>query len=121
MQASNEALVAARPELTLEDLTPDWDSYDQPENFSRVNPECDFAAEAAGIIGELQGELILEKARTNILQAKNLLSAGKKAPANAKLKYAADLMQEIKPDWENRSDFVQLSNYMAKVVLDGLA
>lgn len=120
MRASNEALVAARPELTLEDLTPNWDDYDHPENFSKINVICDFAAEMAGVIGELQGELILEKARNNVLQAKNLLAAGKKQHANAKLKYAADLMLTIEPDWENRDGFVKLKNFMAKVVLDDL-
>lgn len=120
MQETNEALVRARPELTMDDLTPNWADYDHPENLSRMNAPCDFAAQAAGLVAELQGELILEKARCEALKAKNFLLLGQKRRANARLEDASSLLLKIEPRWKDRGAFLYLQSYIAKIVLDGM-
>jgi len=121
MQASNEALVRARPELTMDDFTPDWAAYDHPENLSSITAECVFSAQIAEMISEMQAELLLEKARSQILQAEKFFVAGQKRQANEKLDIASALLLRIEPLWGERDIFNKMRNYMAKVVLDGLA
>ncbi len=120
MQASNCALVQARPELTMDDFEPDWAKYDQPENLSRVMAACEFSAQMVSVISELQAELNLEKARLKVSQAEKLLGLGKKWKAKERFADASELLLQIEPVWGRRRAFTRLRNYISKVVLDEL-
>ncbi len=118
MHAANEALVAARPELSLDDLTPDWANYEAPENLSKVTPTCAFAPQMIGLVEELQSELMLEKARTEVLRAKLQLAEGRTATARKTMETAAALLLQIEPIWGERKPFLRLQTHMTRVVLD---
>jgi hypothetical protein len=118
MKPSNAALVKARPELALGDLTPDFAAYDHPENLSRLEVPCDFAPQAAALIGELQGALLLERARSHVLRAQDALHAGRKVKAKAWLAEATKQLAIIEPIWKDRRVFIRLSRHISKMVLD---
>ncbi len=118
MRPINEALILARPDLRLEDLTPDRKSYEGPETFSKVNTPCDFSEQAAGVISELQFQLTIEKAEVASLRADKLISAGRLNAARVKLARANVLLQRIEPVWGQEPRYIRLQRDVAKMLLD---
>ena len=118
MKRSNAALVKAWPALTMADLTPNWSDYNHAETLSRLETPCAFAPQAAALIVELQGALLLERARTHVLRAHEALQNGRKMKAYEWIAKATAQMDLIEPTWKDRRVFIRLSRHLAKMMLD---
>lgn len=95
MRESNAALIATRPELAPEDLTPDWANYDHPENLSKIGQPVVFAEPLAAVLAQMQGQITQERGLTRLAESERALARGNHKMARKKLALARRLIAEL--------------------------
>jgi hypothetical protein len=77
--AGNAALAARRTDITLADLTPDWDAHPVEGNLSLLEAPCFFAPQIAHLIRRMAQGRALEAWRRHIAEGRAAALAGDRA------------------------------------------
>lgn len=83
-QQSNAMLCQRHPDISLQDLEPDWRKYDAPANVYDLNGDTSFSKQFSYVIARYQQELRLATAKTLLAETDLLVHKGETG-ARAKL------------------------------------
>ncbi|MBV1863453.1 MAG: hypothetical protein KUG74_03370 [Rhodobacteraceae bacterium] len=89
---SNTRLAALHPEITLDELTPDWARYDAEPNVYKLEDTCEFSEPLVYLINHYRQELRLERGRALLAEAELAIMTQKEA-AQEKLSQATTALQ----------------------------
>lgn len=67
--ACNAKLAERREDITVEELTPDWDRYDTPPNVHKLEENSEFAEPLTYLINRYRQEVLLERGRAMLAEA----------------------------------------------------
>ncbi|SNS72894.1 hypothetical protein [Tropicimonas sediminicola] len=91
-RAANEALCALTDDVTMDDLTPDFDRYPERGNIHELDVDVAAASRVNWLVARFNAELALERAQTRMAAAELAAAQGDRDKAAALLENAEKLI-----------------------------
>ncbi|MFD0980761.1 hypothetical protein [Tropicimonas aquimaris] len=92
--AANEALCALTDDVTMDDLTPDFDRYPETGNIHELDVDVAAAPRVNWLVVRFNAELSLERANTRMAEAELALEQGDRDRATRLLENAEKLIRQ---------------------------
>ena len=93
--ASNQRLIARRPDLPADCLKPDWQRHEGATNLHVLDEACAFSPQLGRLIRIFNERLVLERLNTALAQAECAVARGQQGGAGNHLAHARGLAEKL--------------------------